>query len=319
MNKTILSWDVGIKNLAYCLILKKSNDEFEILDWNIINLSNDNQKCEYILRTKNQCSTNAKHLIYHKGKEQLFNTINGKCVCDKHKKKLMPTVEEYISNKNDMCKILNCKNKPCYKIMNIDKNYCWCIEHKKKCESFFNKISTKNITVKKCSKQPMQELSEKLYNKLDTIKQFQEVDEILIENQPSFKNPVMKTISMLLYGYFVMRCVIDKKINKHVEIKLISPSNKLKIDKITTEKILNKDKIKQTGGNTYKLTKKLGVKYCRALICKSDEEILNSFKKKDDLCDSFLQGFQYLFNPVPKILFDKLQLIDTEYNTHNTQ
>ena len=124
---------------------------------------------------------------------------------------------------------------------------------------------------------------------------------------------------MLLYGYFVMRCVIDKKINKHVEIKLISPSNKLKIDKITTEKILNKDKIKQTGGNTYKLTKKLGVKYCRALICKSDEEILNSFKKKDDLCDSFLQGFQYLFNPVPKILFDKLQLIDTEYNTHNTQ
>ena len=32
-----LGWDVGIKNLAYCLLDKKG-DKFEIMDWGIINL-----------------------------------------------------------------------------------------------------------------------------------------------------------------------------------------------------------------------------------------------------------------------------------------
>ena len=33
----ILSWDVGIKNLAYCIIIKKDNN-FTIDKWGIINL-----------------------------------------------------------------------------------------------------------------------------------------------------------------------------------------------------------------------------------------------------------------------------------------
>ena len=33
----ILSIDVGMKHLAYCVIKTNSKEEYEILDWNIIN------------------------------------------------------------------------------------------------------------------------------------------------------------------------------------------------------------------------------------------------------------------------------------------
>ena len=36
----ILSWDVGIKNLAYCMInYRNDNNNIEIIEWDIINLN----------------------------------------------------------------------------------------------------------------------------------------------------------------------------------------------------------------------------------------------------------------------------------------
>jgi len=35
----VLSWDVGIINLAYCMI-EYINNDWKILDWGIINLTN---------------------------------------------------------------------------------------------------------------------------------------------------------------------------------------------------------------------------------------------------------------------------------------
>jgi hypothetical protein len=57
------------------------------------------------------------------------------------------------------------------------------------------------------------------------------------------------------------------------------------------------------------MTKKLGIKYCKALVNESDNKFLDNYKKKDDLCDAFLQGFQYLFKPVPLKFFNKLKPI----------
>lgn len=54
METKILSFDVGIKNLAYCLMTKK-HDSVTIQDWNIINLVEDRDLCCYELRTKNKC------------------------------------------------------------------------------------------------------------------------------------------------------------------------------------------------------------------------------------------------------------------------
>ena len=41
----ILSWDVGIYNLSYCLLEKDENNNIKIIDWNIVNLiDNDSMK-----------------------------------------------------------------------------------------------------------------------------------------------------------------------------------------------------------------------------------------------------------------------------------
>ena len=74
----------------------------------------------------------------------------------------------------------------------------------------------------------------------------------------------------------------------------MSPSNKLKVvtegetKKLVAMKATNEAK-------AYKMTKELGIKYCKELISHLPEwlAILNNHKKKDDLCDAFLQGAYY--------------------------
>ena len=42
----VLSWDVGIINLAFCLIEYNDDKNWKILDWDIINLTDRNKiKC----------------------------------------------------------------------------------------------------------------------------------------------------------------------------------------------------------------------------------------------------------------------------------
>jgi len=80
-----------------------------------------------------------------------------------------------------------------------------------------------------------------MYRKLDKIKELLNVNEVLIENQPSLKNPAMKTISCFLYSYFIARGIADKTDDNPIKkVRFISPSNKLKMDEKTKHNILNK-------------------------------------------------------------------------------
>jgi hypothetical protein len=323
--KTILSWDVGIKNLAYCVIQKdEEKSTFSILKWGIIDLNEGQQKCQFMLRTGNNCQEVAKCCIYHKDKIPLFENNTNYCdnafSCTKHKEKIMPTIAEIMdplpkSKKQqpvypDSC--ILCTNKP--SMILTGTSFCWCDEHyEKKGKSFVKKVASKRVSVVTCKKQPIQDIAEKLAAKLDTIfEDLGDISEVLIENQPTFKNPKMKTLSSFLYFYFILRGMVDKKNeSKITEVRFVSPSNKLKVNSKNTNNLMTSEKTKEKA-NVYKLTKSLGVKYCRALIDKHDEDILNEYKKKDDICDAFLQGFQYLFTPVPQKYFDKLEKIGVE-------
>lgn len=305
----ILSWDVGIKNLAYCMLEKCDNNEFKILKWGVVNLVEDRQKCEYELRGGATCSEVAKFTYYQTDKQPLFNDELNKFCCAKHKEKMMPVVVEVDKTKKQMPKkCYNCDQEASHIFEGTD--YAWCQGHyDKRGKAFAKKVRSKKVTVVSCNRQPIQELAEKMYKKFDTeFPDFMEVDEILIENQPSLRNPTMKTLATLLYSYFVIRGITDTKRTKSniKEVRFVSPSNKLKVDKTTTMKTLKKE---DDSSKIYKMTKKLGEKYCKALISKNDLSILEKHKKKDDMCDAFLQGFQYLFSPVPKEHFDKLAQI----------
>jgi hypothetical protein len=335
--KKILSFDVGIKNLAYCLIEKNENN-FSIHKWGIINLVDDRQKCMYTLRGGKICDKEAKFRIQHKEKFNIFDKEeNMFCTCTAHKDKSTPTIEQAThtikittkkSKKNketDVCeeeksKCILCDKDAEYEL-STNKNYAWCETHyQKNGKAFEKKITSKKITITNCNKQPIQFLTEKLFEKLDKESSFLSVDDILIENQPALRNPTMKTISSILYSYFVIRGITDKQnTNSNISlVKFVSPSNKLKIDKEQTDEIIDKESIIKNKKKAsvkeqktiYNLTKNLGIKYCAALIDEKDRKILDSYKKKDDMCDSFLQGFQYLFSPVPEIYTLRLKKVD---------
>ena len=329
MEKTVLSFDVGIVNLAYCII-KKKGDKFEILKWDLINIDDNKIICNNINRNKDLCGHNAKYN---------YDNLN---LCSAHYKSFIKTFDKECSKKfiynkiekkeEDIEIIKKCCENRC-KIM-ADINY----NNNNYCNKHFEKIKKEyitNNTPKKIKNQnsnykSINNLSNILFNKLDILKDdFLNVDEILIENQPSLLNPTMKTISALLYSYFTLRGIIDKSITKSTitSVLFISPQNKLKINKENTEKTLNTlntdknieniENLKEVNKTTlkrqeYLLTKDLGKKYCKKLIEKEEKyiKILDSHKKNDDLCDSFLQGFYYLFYKDGNFSEDYIKILD---------
>lgn len=337
--KKVLSFDVGILNLAFC-ILEKDGDKFSIQQWEIINMVDDRQKCQFILRGGKQCDNNAKFHVCHKEGLDIFGEESGKYTCETHKSKtipcIIPVLENVVESKKESKKnkkehihekekrkCILCENEIDYEL-NTNPKYCWCDAHYMKGgKAFEKKITCKKFTVGACTRQPIQDMTEKIIRRLDLYQeQFLSVDEVLIENQPCLKNPTMKTIASILYTYFVMRGIIDKVKSNIKLVKFVSASNKLKVDKEKTKETINKDVIVKDSDKSkatvkeerkiYDLTKNLGIKYCMALICDKDKKILEAHKKKDDLCDSFLQGFQYLFPNVPDVYVSMLAGVATE-------
>lgn len=311
----ILSWDVGIKNLAYCLLSKK-NDKFVIEKWGLINLQENNKPCQFLItqgKTKGQiCGKNSQVEIRNKDNTP-FLIDSHDCTfqsCKTHADKFCPTFGTLFDD-NKKCIEKKCKSNATKYVKGSDA-YCWCQQHYETGKTkFLKRICKKKITGTGCASQGLDITTAKLYNLLDKMPEMMKVDKVLIENQPSLKNPTMKTIASVLYGYFIMRGFVDQKNTNSIinEIKFVSPSNKLRVNKVTTGEVLAEGKISD---KVYKMTKKLGIKYCQSLINKTDAELLNNYKKKDDLCDAFLQGFQYLFNPVPQEYMIKLQTIGLE-------
>ena len=75
-------------------------------------------------------------------------------------------------------------------------------------------------------------LFENIPRKLNEIPQLLDVDLVVIENQPSLKNPQMKSIQMILYSYFlILGKVIGNETTKSYidNIDFCSASNKLKV------------------------------------------------------------------------------------------
>ena len=62
--KRVLSFDVGIINLAYCILeINDEDKKFKILNWGIINLADNRQTCNFIMNTGAICGKIAKHCV----------------------------------------------------------------------------------------------------------------------------------------------------------------------------------------------------------------------------------------------------------------
>lgn len=152
----------------------------------------------------------------------------------------------------------------------------------------------------KCKGISLDTITKVLYVKLRDIFLDYDITEVLLENQPVLKNPVMKSIQMILYSYFQYeKIIMGREIST---IKLINASNKLKLGKHLKE-INNTESILKIK-TKYSKNKKLAILYTNhflkeRLITDDYEKfnnIFNEHNKKDDLADAFLQGLYYIEN-----------------------
>tara|TARA_B100001758_G_C18308730_1_gene556567 strand:- start:9 stop:896 length:888 start_codon:yes stop_codon:yes gene_type:complete len=287
----ILSWDVGIRNLAGCIInynCLNISDPYSIEWWEIIDLLDEPEiLCSHIdKKTNKPCTNKAKH------SNIFFN--NNYTYCGVHVKKFNSVANKLTFNpiKNDKKSCFFCENISKFSVTYNEEDIHLCTNHKNKC---LKEMKLKNVKQPSLKNVDIDKLKYNLWVILDKLPHLLKVDHIIIENQPSLKNPKMKSISETLYNYFLCRGIIDKKItlSNITKIKYISPSNKLKINKDNTNLILSNSK---SSSETYKLTKELAVKYCYQFIKNypSWHVVLDKAKKKDDLCDCLLQGIYYL-------------------------
>lgn len=277
----IISFDIGIKNMAYCLF-HIDRSTFHIQKWDVINLL-DKKNVE--MCSLQDCHKPAKYMKQH-------------CYfCDKHAKKtnLIPikecspaflkkqTIEEIQKiQKRHYPFFTMGECKPTKKnwidkmtLLYNEKGFLELIESKKEKTS----NDTDLITIGKNMKT--------LLNAIDGIN---DITHVLIENQISPIANRMKTVQGMLAQYFIMN-------NSTIHIEFISSLNKLKgfVLPCNTE----------TGGeektkSNYKNNKKNGILICSQIIQNNEllqgwSSILNT-PKKDDLSDCFLQGIWYLQN-----------------------
>jgi len=142
------------------------------------------------------------------------------------------------------------------------------------------------------------ETAEKLYIELDNIigqlndMGFSKIDFVLIEDQPSNLNGLMKKIQYLIFSYFNLLKHWDNAVS---QVILVNPSLKLQTHSIIPPS--RKDKtIKYTRREKYINNKKDSVEICKYYI--KDNEKLSTFftsnKKLDDYADTLLQTVSYI-------------------------
>lgn len=275
----VLSIDVGIKNLAFCLLEKSSSsDYFNIKKWNSINVGDKVvSTCGFIEKNK-LCNKPAKF------------TKEDKCFCLKHSKKqnfLIPTSDlsiQFIRKQKiqDLYKIAN-KYKISYEKTTKK------LELIELITDYINKFCFEPVSTTNASKIDIVTIGENIKMKFDDIFTpdiVSKFDYVIIENQISPIANRMKTIQGLITQYFIMKGNYDN-------IEFISAANKLKDD--------NKKDEKKDDNNSYANRKKLGILKCLEHLNNehSFHEMLDFFKghsKKDDLADSFLQGLWFIKN-----------------------
>jgi ribosome biogenesis protein Nip4 len=152
------------------------------------------------------------------------------------------------------------------------------------------------------------DISERIYIEMDNIigelkcKGFNTIDYVLIENQPSNLNGIMKTIQHIIYCYFSLVKYWDKDIKNVI---LVNASLKTKTHEYKPDMQTTVDSPKNAKGfrkDKYKINKLLSIDICNNYI--KDNVVLSKIfsdnKKKDDLSDSCLQAVAYIRTNIMK-------------------
>ena len=302
----IASFDIGIKNLALCILeFEESHPQkIKIIQWEVFNLLGTEKilggehvkQCMFSSKSKkkNGVSVNCKksaqyikgELMYCKKHADIPSDLSLKIINRAKLDVLYQLSEKYTisidktKNKKDIIEqITNYINNEIFKEISLN-------DEKEKANGNSNHVNLIDIGIS-------------IKNILNQRVNVDEIDIILIENQISPIANRMKSIQCMVSQYFIMK-------GKHT-IYFVSSSNKLKLftscESESDEKSNDNDE-----KTTYSKRKKLGVNITKTILStesspyyhKDNNRFLDWFishKKKDDLADSYLQGVSYITKP----------------------
>jgi len=255
----ILTFDIGIKNLAYCICHSDTNinENLRIIDWNIIDFSFKHKLCNHLKPKSKICN-----------KKAIFYNMNEEYLCKEH--------GEFIKKLD----LVNFK-----KFKRISKNNVL--------KDTFNKTMDRLLSA-------LNELYTKLLIPYDNDNSLQFINNlnICIENQPALKNPIMKSISIVLYSFFKIKKLENNTLINTIDF--INANNKTKdsflikiMKKEDIPEIINyKDRKQFAIDLVNNILKNINKKDVLNLININNYDIIN---KKDDLADTFIYVLYYLF------------------------
>lgn len=285
-NKYFLTIDVGTKNLAICVCEYKSNsnlnpnsnpnilERINIIDWEIIDVSYKPLYCKQIKNKRAICNSISKYYSLKPNTKSHLEPENLIGYCKTH----ISQVREFNkikSNKQNQIKTWSINSNPIYK-----NNFSTQMEKLLiGLENFFNRIILTPYHIHNSI--PLEIIGLDIY----------------IENQPVFKNPIMKSISVGIYTFFCMKKILNpKSINS---INFINATTKTKEDFVIKLSKLIGLESKITNFAEYKKRKDFSEDIVKQIIpkLKYDMENINNIfstinydrtKKKDDLADTLL-------------------------------
>jgi len=326
-NQRIISFDVGIKNMAYCIFDFHSSqpDSLNIMDWNVLNLMEKEEPHFFCNCTNTKINTKTKKSKKEKKIVQLENVFidssnndiiqpvplcgkvakykkNTLFFCEKHAKSqstyIIPKKQNSVSQlKKKKIEDLNliCQE---YKVdvgENVKNTKKYVFE---KLEDFFNNHSLELVNQSKkhnAGDTDLITIGKNMKLLLDQVKEMERITHVIIENQISPLANRMKTIQGMLAQYFIMK-------NDTSKIEFVSSFNKLReFSKKENESEKKESEQEKTEKQKYSQHKKDGVFYTTQIMEKNKtfqlwEKTFHESKKKDDYADCFLQGIWYLRN-----------------------
>jgi len=303
----ILSFDVGIKNLAYCLIsinLEKQQEKqddnifLQILKWDVIDLS-----CVSTVTTTGTATALA----------LVETTLKQCCKCKK--------IASYCTHSNAM--LSEDVKKYCKKHAEETQMPMYARLLKSNSKNGHNPYLIPLSVINKkisCNKIDIVELGKNLKSHFDSIFKdyIDKIDAIIIENQIGNLAGRMNVLQGMISQYFIM--------NDLTRIEFISATNKLKLFKgviqnqSQTQTHSELENVIDNEKKLYKMRKDAGKKVCRSLLLFYHNLSIwikdyDKHKKRDDLADCFLQGYYYIhlkYNENYQTSFN----LDTFLSTH---
>ena len=301
----VISFDIGIKNMAYCVLSPTQNADAPITihDWNVLSMIEEAAPvvfpCNCMIAGKNKkiepkiCNKAAKY------------SKNDQYFCDRHakiyKQYIIPTkkhspafikkqkVPDLVALCNTHMLLLNKDAKTLKKdqLIEILSGF-----YKQMCFDPIVAIKSKNA-----NEIDLIHIGKSIKRLFDLLPDIDSITNVLIENQISPIANRMKTIQGMLAQYFIMK-------NDNIHIGFVSSSHKLNQFKQIaalrepTNALVHDSATESTKTNPhYKAHKSDGITYCQEILEKNATlthwNLSMNTRKKDDLADAFLQGMWY--------------------------